>query len=85
MCTREAKRMQEMKHVRQGDRDGENLREKCGGRGESKHIRERVKTCLKQWESKREEEGGVARERERDTEREVGTASHRKRDSKRQK
>lgn len=39
------------------------MKEKSGGRGESKNIRERGKTCLRQSESKRDNEGGIARER----------------------
>lgn len=42
------------------------MREKSGERGESKHMGEREETCLRQWESKRNKEGRVARERERD-------------------
>lgn len=58
ICTREAKHMQEMRHISQTrwPRQRESLRQ---GRGESKHIRNREKACLRQcWEGKRDKEGG---------------------------
>lgn len=45
------------------------MRDKSGERVESKHMGERGETNLRQWESKRNKEGRVARERERDAKR----------------
>lgn len=66
MSTRKAKHMQEMKWNRQVTKTGLKLEREVWG--ESKNIRERGKTCLRQSESKRDNEGGIAREREGDTE-----------------